>query len=38
MGKKKAELRTTESNSNVNENKEKNLPLGICKQGNQKKR
>lgn len=38
MGKQQKETRTTEANTDANENKEKNVPLGLNKRGNQKKR
>lgn len=38
MPKNKTEKRTTEANANNNENKQKNIPLGLNKRGNQKKR
>lgn len=36
--KKNTEKRTTDANQNTNENKEKNVSLGLNKRGNQKKR
>lgn len=36
--KKETEIRTTQANSSENTVKEKNVPLGLNKRGNQKKR